>query len=52
MKRLIDEFLGWVKGISLVIFLSGLWVIPIVIFIVYKISTSNLPDWFKFWLLN
>lgn len=52
MKKLIDEIVGLVKGISLAIFLIGLWVIPIVILIVYKISTSNLPDWFKFWLLN
>lgn len=52
MKKLIDKIVGWVKGISLAIFISGLWVVPIILFIVYLIATSDLPDWMKFWLLH
>lgn len=52
MKKLIDEFVGWVKCIGLTLFISGLWVVPIILFVVYLIATSNLPDWMKFWLLH
>lgn len=52
MKRLIDNIVGWVQGIFFAVYLSGLWVIPIILVIVYLIATSNLPDWMKFWLLH
>lgn len=52
MRELFDSIVGWIKAIGLVLYLSGLWVVPIILFIVYLISTSNLPDWMKFWLLH
>lgn len=60
MKKLFNEIVGWVKAFGHCLFISGLWVIPIILFFVYLIAmffgyliaTSNLPDWFKFWLLR
>lgn len=52
MKRVINDIVGLIKGIGLTLYLSGLWVIPIILVVVYLIATSNLPDWMKFWLLR
>lgn len=53
MKR-IKEFLDFIKGLILLFLVFGWWIwIPaIILFIYYLISISDLPDWFKFFLLH
>lgn len=29
-----------------------IWIIPLGMYVAYRISISDLPDWFKFWLLT
>jgi hypothetical protein len=50
IKEFFKELLGaiWV----LFIMMPGLFVLPVILFIAYLIATSNLPDWFKFFLLR
>ena len=40
------------KVFTLLVFAAPLIAIAVVAFIAYQISVSDLPDWFKFWLLK
>ena len=50
----IKEIFWDLAGIIWVLFLYVPWLflIPIIVLIAYLIATSNLPDWFKFFLLR
>ena len=37
---------------ALFVICPALFVLPVVLFIAYLIATSDLPDWFKFFLLR
>jgi hypothetical protein len=37
---------------TLLVFGAPVIAMVIIAFIAYQISVSDLPDWFKFWLLN
>ena len=50
----IKEFFCDLVGIIWVLFLYAPWLflIPIIILVAYFIAVSDLPDWFKFFLLR
>lgn len=53
MKR-IKKFFKEMKElmVALLIYFYWLWIPAIILFIYYLISISDLPDWFKFFLLH
>ena len=53
MKK-IKDFIELIKNLF-VLFIFGfwwVWALILILFISYQISVSDLPDWFKFFLLK